>query len=587
MTRNLSFWVNRERKSVNGAVARKRWFRHSSSMTTVPFNLSRQLLFLFFLLLPNGALTHALAQNAPATYAGKIGVDLDSLNDGNRAKPFIDLGKTLRGWTIIGGRDLAPVDEHGWPTADAATVLFDIRPFGTWAPPVDDPDNFRPDWSGTYKISFQGQATLGFVEETQYEVLNQKYDPASNTTTADLVVPKGAGLLCISFKDTKRSSDSSVGSGITHLRVIRPGYSLDTKAIFTDEYLNALKPFAVLRFMDWTATNYAPGFYGDPGHHVLNWADRHTLDDATQSTNHGTKYGAAWEYVAALATATGKDIWINIPVAATDDYVKNLAQLLKQQLPPTTNIYIEHSNEVWNFGFPQYTYNKFAAIDEVKQGGSNLNNDGETNQEVWAQRRHAKRLVEIDSIFRDTFGPSDAARIRPVYASWTISAKSHFENVMSWVDKTYGPPKSYFYALADAAYFGPDKPPRDADVPTLLQSMREKSDSNVKNRKAIQVVADQYGLKHFQYEVGPDVGGGKTENVGNRIESNRDPAMKDLILHDARDNWFAQGGDLYMYFDFCGTYNRFGSWGLSEDINNLNTPKWQAIYELTGTTPPK
>jgi len=519
------------------------------------------------------------------SYANKIGVDLDGLGDSNRSKPLIDLGKTLRGWDIVGEKKRTTIDDHGWPTTDASSVFFDIRPFGAWAPPMDDPDKFQPDWSGTYKLSFQGQATLDFVEETSLQVQNQKYDPATNLTTADIIVPQGTGLLCIAFKETKRTPDSAAGSGITQVHLIRPGYSPDTKAIFTDEFLASLKPFAVLRFMDWLQTNHNPGFYGDPGHHALNWADRHVPDDATQA-DYGNKYGVAWEYVVELAKASGKDIWINIPIAATDDYVKNLAQMLKQQLPPTTNIYIEHSNEVWNFSFPQYSYNKMAAIDEVKQGGSKLNSDGEKNEEVWTHRRHAKRLIEIGDIFRDAFGSADAARIRPVYASWVISAKPHYEDVLSWVDKTYGPPKNYFYALAGAAYFDIAKAPKDADVPTLLKTMQASSDAHVKDRLALQEIADHYGLKNFQYEIGPDVGGGKTENIANRIQSNRDPAMKDLILHDAKDNWFAHGGDLYMYFSFCSSSSRHGCWGLSEDIANLNTPKWQAIYELTGTAPP-
>src|SRR5205807_5801195 len=130
----------------------------------------------------------------------------------------------------------------------------------------------------------------------------------------------------------------------------------------------------------------------------------------------GGKYGCAWEYCIELANHTGKDIWINIPVAATDEYVRQLASMLKNRLKPGLNLYVEHSNEVWNFGFPQYIYNKLAAIDEVKRGASPLNKDGSKDEEAWAHRRHGKRLYEIARIFGEVFGPQEVnRRIRPVY----------------------------------------------------------------------------------------------------------------------------------------------------------------------------
>ena len=58
-------------------------------------------------------------------------------------------------------------------------------------------------------------------------------------------------------------------------------------------------------------------------------------------------------------------------------------------------------------------------------------------------------------------------------------------------------------------------------------------------------------------------------------------------MHDAVTNWFEKGGDMYMYFAAPGAYSRYGCWGLSEDIRQTNTPKWQAIYELTGYPTPK
>jgi hypothetical protein len=513
------------------------------------------------------------------TFPDKIGVTLEGLSIGTRSKPFVDLVKTSNPWGQITGSGLAPIDERGWPTSDAVLGLFDIRPVPAWAPPIDDPDAFQADFSGTYNMSFHGQADLSF-QDTGDQVQNQAFDKGKNLTTAQIVVPKGSGLLVVNFKNTKRTPSSPAGSGVTDVRVFRPGYALDSTAVFTDEFLKSLKPFAVIRCMDWLDTNENPGFYGDAGHHVLEWKNRHTPEDATQLPTAG-KYGIAWEYVALLAKATDKDIWINIPVAASDDYVKQLAQLLKDTTPPICNIYIEHSNEVWNFAFPQYIYNKMATTDETTNGQSVLNNDGTKDAEVLAHRRHAKRLVEIGNTFRDVFGSDGAARIRPVYAWWILYPQVS-SDVLGWIEKTYGTPSNYFYGLAGAGYFNIDGAAADASVDDLIKLMRANSDKMRQNQDALKQVADHYGIKLCQYEVGPDTGGGKTDNVANRIRANRDPRMKDLLVHDARDNWFAHGGDLYMFFNECNASSRYGSWGLSEDITNLNTPKWQAIYDLTG-----
>ncbi len=525
------------------------------------------------------------AQNRPA-YADKMGLELEGLGDGGRSMPFVDLAKTHRGFVRIGGNDPAPVDSNGWAKADCFTVLFDIRPFGAWAPPVDDPDRYQPDWSGTYRLSLTGKADIANGEGDN-RVLNVRYDATRNATTADIVAPKGSGLLILKFTNTQRTPADSTGSGFTNLKIIRPGYPVNTTQVFTNDFLRSLKPFKVLRYMDWLDTNHQPGFYGDTGHHALEWKDRRTNLDATQSES-SKRYGVAWEYVVALANETGKDAWIDIPVAATDDYVRQLAKFLKKNLKPEITLYIEHSNEVWNFGFPQYVYNKLAAIDEVKNDPkSNLNNDSVNDQERWTHRRHAKRLYTIAQIFKEEFG-ADALlkRVRPVYASWLISPDAHFKDVLKWMTATYGAPKNYFWAMAGAAYYNADRASQTASPAEIVEAMRQGSIENGKYHRQLKATADAYGIQYVQYEVGPDNGGGKIENVANRIRANRIPAMKDLVLFDCK-NWFAMGGGLYMYFASPSAYSRYGCWGLSEDIRQLNTPKWQAIYELTGTAPPK
>jgi len=237
---------------------------------------------------------------------------------------------------------------------------------------------------------------------------------------------------------------------------------------------------------------------------------------------------------------------------------------------------------VWNYGFPQYIYNKLAAIDEVGSGGSPLQSDGTKDQEEWARRRHAKRLVEIGNTFRRIFGEVGATgRVRPVYASWVINPDSYYAGVLDWVAKTYGPPSKLFNGVAGAAYYNAEKAGASASPEQVLAAMRASSMDNRKYLDAIKKIADRYGLKMCQYEIGPDTGGGSPQNVANRIAANRLPAMREVVEQDARD-WFGRGGDMYMYFSHCSAYSRYGCWGLSEDIANLNTPKWQAIYSLAG-----
>src|SRR5262249_41900521 len=124
--------------------------------------------------------------------------------------------------------------------------------------------------------------------------------------------------------------------------------------------------------------------------------------------------GAAWEYVIDLANATGKDIWINIPEGATDNYVTQLATLIKNNLNPGIHVYVEYSNELWNGAFSQTQANLTAAVAE----SWTLALPGETqanNQWDWAARRVGQRTVQISQDFASVFGQSAMNNtIRPV-----------------------------------------------------------------------------------------------------------------------------------------------------------------------------
>jgi hypothetical protein len=153
--------------------------------------------------------------------------------------------------------------------------------------------------------------------------------------------------------------------GIKDLRFLRPGYTYPNPR-FTKEFLTYIGRFKTLRFMDWLSTNNNP---------VSKWSER-----CTPQTCHGYHtQGLAWEYIIELANIAQKDIYINVPFSADEDYIRNLALLLKATLNPITKVYVEFSNEVWNWGFGQAKLNLQLAQAEWAQPGSLLNYDGKGN----------------------------------------------------------------------------------------------------------------------------------------------------------------------------------------------------------------
>lgn len=533
---------------------------------------------------------------AAQDYPGKIGVGLSGI--GGFTMEFVDASKTMRSFNS------SSLDANGYPQSDFAAIVFDMRPCCPWVGSVDDPYNFVPGlMSGTYKLSFKGKANVTSSGDP-VELLNKVYDENINLTTLDMVVQRDKWLVNLTFSNTQLTASSAVNTGITDIQLLRPGYHNRPKDVFRQELLNALSHFPVIRFMDFVKTNNTnPDFPG-----LTEWNTRNLPSNAL------FKDVAPWEYVIKLANLTGKDVWINIPVAASDDYITKLAKIFKDSLTnPDCKIYIEYSNEVWNKGFKQYTYNRNAAVYEVKNGlpgggASKLNAEAgqcdRNDTSLWCGRRYVKRLKEIGDIFVETFSPGSrtafSTKIRPVFA-WQIGGwVPYYSCILKWFEFVYGEgsAKNNFYGLAGAAYVNAKGAATNATVPAILSKMTSNSDAGRGNKrttpddwlsgsgkKGLKQIADFFGIKLLQYETGPDNGGGDPVNIANRIAANRDPEMKTLLIHDLKDNWFADpdiAGDLAMYFVLCSSFTRYGSWGATEEIENMHTPKLQALYSLAG-----
>ena len=174
-------------------------------------------------------------------------------------------------------------------------------------------------------------------------------------------------------------------------------------------------------------------------------------------------------------------------------------------LHPDLNIYVEHSNEVWNFGFPQFALNEAMATWEVQNstlptGGKHSNLPAvvpgrpdincTTDVQCWTHRRHARRVYEIGQTFEKVFGAGSLkTKVRMVYASWSIALDEYYNKTLAWLASETGKPvDTWMYALACTQYFGPGAQDdhgkmvqfnySTATIPEVIQAFKDGADAN-------------------------------------------------------------------------------------------------------------
>lgn len=488
-----------------------------------------------------------------------LGVNLDGLADYSRTYMFADVVKTARDWgTPSGpwGKDpTIPLDANGWPMADAGSC------FAT-----------ELTQAGVYKLSCTGKVTS--IKAWGPSVQNLAYDAATNTTRADIVINKAGDNMYMSLTGTN--------GGFKNLKIMRPGYTEND--LFTKEFLNLLKPFGRIRFMDYLRTNSN----GD----VSTWNTR------TQPTAARFEIGP-YEYAIDLCNAVGADCWLCIPHLADDDHVLQLAKLCKQRLNAGNNIYIEFSNEVWNYSFPQAQWNLQQGQTKYGKGGYPVNdflkNDLSVKYSVddgngWRWVNYADRVVTISKIFKTVWG--DDPRLRVILSgqiAWTLGMQIGLE----YINKFYGAPKDYIYGIAGAPYYGGlgdwnNRTDLTVDMffaPYNFKSadgtktysgnnyLMDRTDSTTSDAIKWQVAtAKQYGIKAICYEGGLDLG--QYDNgIDIKTKLQSDPRMQG-VTETYLNNWFNMGGSEFMYFTLTSRYTKWGYWGLTDDPYNPQMPKY-------------
>jgi hypothetical protein len=526
------------------------------------------------------------------SYPGQLGVGVGF----ERGGTFVDLVKENYRWARTDWSDLqsGDVDSQGWPTRDAI-YIYDSRPCAEWEGLIDDPDVYRVDLSGTYKCSFIGRAKVSALAGGK--VWNKWYDSGTNTTKFDFEIdPPGPnhGLFFIQFEDTQRTPASPIDSGFTNFKMIRPGYPADTTQTFHQPLLDALASvnFAAIRFINFTGADEEDIIYPD----TTEWSERKLTTDASQSRiNALNKWEcAAWEYVIELSNIVKIDPWINVPVSASTDYVTQLATMLRDNLDPTLNIYVESSNEVWNSVFHQQAWN---AAQAAALG-------------INEHENHARRTVELAQIFESVFGAGSLNnRIRVMLCCHAPMLKWWVEEYMiPYINSHYpGQVKDYIYSIARQTYFGGESAKgqpgtENYTVEQILDECHNDIISQIWDSGLGENGRRQWVNKAAQwqlvggccsYEGGTDFMGtdwsdyphSLRRNIANRIRAVRDPRMADELKFNYAYAFFDIGGNLAMDLALSSGYCRYGCWGLTDDITNPDRNyQFQAFRELTCET---
>ena len=526
-----------------------------------------------------------------------IAIGLASVTDWSTQQPFLDLMKTARPWIghrpgQWGGMEHAELREGGF--LDAAGWPVEMPPtlgsIGTLI--LTDMPEAAVSLRGRYLLRFDGQGVIevtGRAENVRYGKGEVRFDYAPGPGSVDLRIQR------INRTDPPRN--------ITVVREDQVA-AFDGGARFNPAWLTHLGAFEALRFMDWGETNNAT---------LSRWEDRPTPASYTYAP------GVPLEVMVALGNTLEKDIWLNVPHLADDDFVRAMATLVRDGLDPALKVYVEFSNEVWNWQFDQARWADAAALERWGQ------------KDKWMQY-YGLRAAEVARLWSEVFGAEAETRLVNVISSQTGWLGLETEALEAPLAVTGGlpAPVTAFDAYAVTGYFGgvlglEDRAPmvrgwladsaaaaeQEArtleltgesaaehvaahryDAATALAA-RELTDGAVSGNPEDTLsdllgrvwphhaaVARRHGLDLIMYE-----GGSHAVGIGPMVD---DPeitaflqhfnysaemgALYDMLLR----GWVAVGGQLFNHYSDVYAPSKWGSWGGLRHLDDSN-PRWDAL----------
>ena len=510
--------------------------------------------------------------------ASPLGINTNEAVENDTSLPFVDLFRLslpfeeARPWLTKGN---VRYDSNGWP------MQLNGGKAGTRFLNQIDPEALP---QGLYTVKYDGEGVLRYGASAKLIRRSQGVDLIQLTPMNDKRIT--ASLIIDS---------SNPKNYVRNIRILMPGgicannpFQRVTAAtncrgnfqsfadhhqriVFNPDYLNFMKDFKVLRFMNMA---------GITRNNLTHWARRPHMKEATWGGREGFR-GVPLEIMVKLANQLNADPWFSLPHAADNDFIKRYALYVRQNLSRHLKIYVEYSNETWNGIFvPQ--------AEHMKQNGMRYKLDRDRN--VAGAKYYSMRSVRIFKMWEQTFGGKQRlVRVLSGLTSNTNLSKTSLSYRKAYKDVD---------ALAIAPYFyvGQDAMPRIRSVAHVfkeLTSPRNKySVEKVIERIQEQAgIAKNYGVDLIAYEGGQHFVHRRTHSntqgaTPHLIQANRQPQMAQMYRR-LLDGWKNAGGKLFVAFSAPRAYTWHGSWGLKEHIRQADNraPKYQALMAFSRSRP--
>jgi len=221
------------------------------------------------------------------------------------------------------------------------------------------------------------------------------------------------------------------------------------RVVFHPDALQTLRKFSTVRFMNWNRTNNSS---------QETWSDRARLPFYTW----GAYSGVPYEVMLALSNTLDADPWFTIPERADNNYVANLASLVKTRMSSTSTALVEWSNETWNGAFTAASWSANmppCSATVTSNCDSRLPRQRNPGGPIGDSQRHlhtAQRTMEIASTWRSVhgaIGSSEEDNLKIVVAGQAANLGVMSQRLNAYTSSQSSSSQRIDYA-AIAPYFG-------------------------------------------------------------------------------------------------------------------------------------